>query len=146
MHLFKKEYSPEYLAQCTVIDKKYRVLFTLGEGRYAKYSSTLITAVQGQDGHQYEQPVKGGDQDHEDERQVDEYAVGDAASLLDAFINEVSILSGLEHKHIVHVKDFEINGISQRHNGSCRRIVYYTMSLAENGELFRLIEETDAFG
>jgi serine/threonine protein kinase len=31
---------------------------------------------------------------------------GHAANLLDAFINEVTILSGLDHKHIVHVKDF----------------------------------------
>ncbi len=45
MHLFKKEYPPEYLAQCNIIDKKYRVLFTLGEGRYAKYRHVLITAV-----------------------------------------------------------------------------------------------------
>jgi serine/threonine protein kinase len=29
-----------------------------------------------------------------------------SANLLDAFINEVTILSALEHKHIVHVKDF----------------------------------------
>jgi serine/threonine protein kinase len=28
------------------------------------------------------------------------------ANLLDAFINEVTVLSGLENKHIVHVKDF----------------------------------------
>lgn len=44
MHLFKKEYPPEYLSACTIIDKKYRVLFTLGEGRYAKYYRWLITA------------------------------------------------------------------------------------------------------
>jgi hypothetical protein len=28
------------------------------------------------------------------------------ANLLDAFINEVTVLSGLENEHIVHVKDF----------------------------------------
>lgn len=71
--------------------------------------------------------------------------VGYPANLLDAFINEVSILSQLEHKHIVHVKDFEINGLAQKHNGKCSRVVYYTMTLAATGDLLRLIEETDAF-
>lgn len=64
---------------------------------------------------------------------------------MDAFVNEVSILSEIEHKYVIHVKDFEINGLAQKHNGRCTRVVYYTMSLAENGELLRLIEETDAF-
>lgn len=43
--MHKKEYPSEYLSRCTVLDKKYRMLFTLGEGRYAKYYRLLITAA-----------------------------------------------------------------------------------------------------
>jgi hypothetical protein len=36
---FLREFPPEYLDNCPVIDSKYKVLFKLGTGRFSKYPS-----------------------------------------------------------------------------------------------------------
>jgi hypothetical protein len=45
MYIAKKEYPLEFISNCTIIDDKYRVLFSLGSGRYSKYGIGFIKAA-----------------------------------------------------------------------------------------------------
>lgn len=47
-----------------------------------------------------------------------------------------------KHKCIVQIIDFKVGGIYQDANGKIKRILYYVMKMANNGELFRIIKET----
>ena len=46
----------------------------------------------------------------------------------------------------MRVIDFKVNGVEVKSDGSVRTVLFYVMRLAENGEMFRLIHETEAFG
>jgi hypothetical protein len=54
-------------------------------------------------------------------------------NLIDSFLKEVGILVSAQHKKIVSIKDFKINGLCRKQNGKTKKILYYTMALAENG-------------
>lgn len=47
------------------------------------------------------------------------------------------------HKNIIKITDFQVGGIYKSPDGQIKRIMYYVMKIASNGELFRLIKETD---
>ena len=38
MNLKKREYPPEFLLKQPILSNKYRLLFSLGDGRHAKYT------------------------------------------------------------------------------------------------------------
>ena len=63
-----------------------------------------------------------------------------------SFLNEVNTLSQIHHRHIVKVIDFKVSGVKVKSDGSMKTVLFYVMRLAENGEMFRLIHETDTFG
>ena len=45
-----------------------------------------------------------------------------------------------KHKHVVEIIDFNIGGVYRKADGQVRRILYYVMKIANNGELFRIIK------
>lgn len=44
------------------------------------------------------------------------------------------------HKNIIKIIDFQLGGIYRLPDGRVKRIMYYVMKIASNGELFRLIK------
>ena len=50
-----------------------------------------------------------------------------------------------KHKNIIKIIDFQVGGVYRSPDGRVRRILYYVMQIVSNGELYRIIKETDMF-
>lgn len=57
-----------------------------------------------------------------------------------SFLNEIEMCVKSKHKHVVEIIDFNIGGVYRKADGQVRRILYYVMKIANNGELFRIIK------
>ena len=60
-----------------------------------------------------------------------------------SFLNEIRMSVKSKHKHIIKILDFNVGGICKSRNGEHKRVLYYVMKIVNNGELFRLIKETE---
>jgi len=60
-------------------------------------------------------------------------------------MNEIEIISKLDHKNIVKLNYVNLNGLCKYSNGSITSKVYYSMELVSNGELFNFIKVTPKF-
>jgi len=69
----------------------------------------------------------------------------DTSEKLDAFLNEVQILSSVYHKNIVKILEVNLLGEYKKPNGSITRVCYYVMKFAEFGELFEIMQQTENF-
>lgn len=61
------------------------------------------------------------------------------------FLNEVRMCFEAKHRNIVLILDFNVGGVYRTADGKVRRILYYVMRIAQNGELFRILTLTDPF-
>lgn len=59
------------------------------------------------------------------------------------FFKEIEMCVLSNHKNIIKITDFQVGGTYKSPDGHCHRILYYVMKIASNGELYRLIKETD---
>ena len=60
-------------------------------------------------------------------------------------MNEVKILSSLEHKNIIKLLKVNLTGQYRKADGRTKKVLYYIMKLAEFGELYDVIESTPKF-
>lgn len=66
-------------------------------------------------------------------------------SKLEAFFNEVRILSSISHKNLVQIVRVSIDGEYRKPNGTVYKVVYYIMKYAEFGELFEILQQFESF-
>ena len=59
---------------------------------------------------------------------------------LDTFLEEVRILTDVNHENVISIKYINMQGFYKKANGQVYRVVYYVMELAEYGELFNLLQ------
>ena len=59
---------------------------------------------------------------------------------LDKFLEEVRILTDVDHENVISIKYINMHGIYRKSTGQGFRVVYYVMELAEYGELFNLLQ------
>ena len=60
-------------------------------------------------------------------------------------MNEVRLLSQCSQKHVVQIISASITGTVTKSSGKKKGAVYYVMSYAKYGEIYRLIRETGRF-
>jgi serine/threonine protein kinase len=61
---------------------------------------------------------------------------------LDNFINEVKILSEMNHENIVNILYVNLNGEYRKCSGKSYKVMYYVMKIAEYGEFYKILEHT----
>jgi len=64
---------------------------------------------------------------------------------LSYFMNEVRLLSECTHKNVVQIISTSISGTIVKPSGIKKSAVYYVMSYARYGEIFKLVRETGRF-
>ncbi|KAL4490939.1 hypothetical protein ABPG72_008675 [Tetrahymena utriculariae] len=120
---------PEIQNKVRILDGKYQILYTIGEGRYAKVKLGI---------------------DMETKKKVAikimrEQSITDESSL-ELFINEVKILSQVTpNPNIVQLQRVCLNGKYTKCDGREFGVLYYVMKIAENGELFKFLMHTQKF-
>lgn len=67
------------------------------------------------------------------------------ASKLENFLQEVQLLSSVNHSHIVQIVYVNLKGECKKPNGKVVNVVYYAMKFAEYGELFEILQKTTSF-
>ncbi|EAR92948.2 Serine/Threonine kinase domain protein (macronuclear) [Tetrahymena thermophila SB210] len=120
---------PEIQNKVRILDGKYQILYTIGEGRYAKVKLGI---------------------DMETKKKVAikimrEQSITDESSL-ELFINEVKILNQVTpNPNIVQLQRVCLNGKYTKCDGREFGVLYYVMKIAENGELFKFLMHTSKF-
>jgi len=122
------DFFKEFLDNSPVLDDRYKILQTIGEGRYAK----VKLAINLEDREKYAIKIMREDQVN-------------SISKLEGFLNEVKILSSVYHKHIVEMVYVNLRGEYKKPNGKIVKVVYYVMRFAEYGELFEILQKTTSF-
>jgi len=139
---------PEFLEKRPVLDNKYRILDTIGEGRFAKFilfqnfvffNILLIAFI-------FRVKIAV---DLENERT---YAIKimresqiNTNHKMENFIKEVQLLSEIHHSHIIDILHVNLNGVYTKYDGRVIKVVYYVMKYAEYGELYNFLEHTPHF-
>jgi serine/threonine protein kinase len=59
---------------------------------------------------------------------------------LESLLNEIKLCLLAKHKTVIQILDFNIGGIYRTADGKVKRVLYYVMKIAHNGELFRLVQ------
>eukprot|EP01022_Parablepharisma_sp_SALTPOND_P001961 TRINITY_DN1080_c0_g1_i1.p2 TRINITY_DN1080_c0_g1~~TRINITY_DN1080_c0_g1_i1.p2 ORF type:complete len:352 (+),score=22.30 TRINITY_DN1080_c0_g1_i1:311-1366(+) len=120
-----------------VLDGKYKVYCTIGDGQFAKQSYLLkqqrVRLAQAVDTMEWH-AVKI----------MKEHQVNSAEKLA-YFMNEVRLLSQCSHKHVVQIISASISGALVKPTGKKKPAVYYVMCHAKYGEIYRLVRETGRF-
>jgi serine/threonine protein kinase len=57
----------------------------------------------------------------------------------------VSTLSEMNHQSLIQVKYASLNGEYRKYNGKVNHVIYYTMKIANFGELYKFLEHTPNF-
>lgn len=63
----------------------------------------------------------------------------------DSFINEISILSEMNHESLIQITYASLNGEYKKYNGKISHAIYYVMKIADFGELYKFLEHTPTF-
>ncbi|CAD8067901.1 unnamed protein product [Paramecium sonneborni] len=118
----------DYLDYASVLDDKYYIIDTIGVGRYAK----VKLAIDIQDKQKYAIKIMKIDPTTNQNK-------------LSQFINEVSHQAEFEHNNIIKIIQCSINGKYRKVDGRLCQVSYFVMELADQGELFELLEQTHQF-
>jgi len=122
------DFFKEFFTTAPTLDGCFKVLQTIGEGRYAK----VKLAISLEDRKKYAVKIMREDQVN-------------TPSKLEAFFNEVRILSSISHKNLVQIVRVSIDGEYRKPNGTVYKVVYYIMKYAEFGELFEILQQFESF-
>jgi len=122
------DFFQEFFENAPVLDNKYKILYRIGEGRYAK----VKLAINMEDKKKYAVKIMRKDQ-------------VDTAAKLENFLNEVQLLSSVYHNHVVQIVHVSVMGKYQKPNGKIKNVIYYVMKYAEYGELFEILQKTTSF-
>ncbi|CAD8142469.1 unnamed protein product [Paramecium pentaurelia] len=118
----------DYYDYASVLDDKYYIIDTIGVGRYAK----VKLAIDIQDKQKYAIKIMKIDPTTNQNK-------------LSQFINEVSHQAEFEHNNIIKIVQCSINGMYRKVDGRLCQVSYFVMELADQGELFELLEQTHQF-
>ncbi|KAM3134272.1 hypothetical protein pb186bvf_013557 [Paramecium bursaria] len=122
------EIQNDYLEYASILDDQYVIVDTIGQGRYAK----VKLAVNIVDKQQYAIKVMKSDPTNSSQK-------------IQSFINEVQTQADLEHKNIIKVIQCKIDGVYRKIDGRQNQVSYFVMELADQGDLYELIEQTPIF-
>ncbi|CAK73328.1 unnamed protein product (macronuclear) [Paramecium tetraurelia] len=127
----------DYLDYASVLDDKYFIIDTIGVGRYAKQFQNVDyhrvkLAIDVQDKQKYAIKIMKNDPTANQNK-------------LQQFINEVSHQAEFEHNNIIKIIQCSINGKYRKVDGRLCQVSYFVMELADQGELFELLEQTHQF-
>ncbi|CAD8193389.1 unnamed protein product [Paramecium pentaurelia] len=118
----------DYLEFASILDDKYYIIDTIGFGRYAK----VKLAINMEDKQKYAIKIMKTDPTTSQCRS-------------DTFINEISTQAEFDHKHIIRIIYCRMNGNYKKIDGRIQQVSYFVMELANQGELFQLLEQTQQF-
>ena len=54
-------------------------------------------------------------------------------------------MSELSHSSLIQISHVNLNGEYKKHNGKVIKVIYYTMNIADFGELYKFLEHTPTF-
>ncbi|KRX00743.1 Protein kinase-like domain [Pseudocohnilembus persalinus] len=129
---------PEFLENADILDNQYKIIHTIGEGRYAKVKIGIEIATSIKYAFKIIRRKSIDTNSELTQNQQQEQKV-------ENFISEVSILSKLYHKNIIQIKNVELKGQLKKPDGRVFEVMYYVMKLADMGELFQIIDVTSNF-
>ena len=121
-------FQPSYLQICPVLDDKYKIILTIGEGRYSKvklafdFESNKLYACK-----------------------ILRKELCFSQETVETFVQEAEILSKMSFDHIIKIKYLSVKGLLKRSNGKTDSIIYYLMEFAENGDLFSFCQNSKKF-
>ena len=126
-----------------ILDNKYKILYQIGDGQYAKYLLQLYIYI-----YIYIYRVKLSEDLGDGEMvaiKMFKNKQMDRCEKLDRFMEEVRILAQCSHKNIIKILGACISGTLIRGDGSKKSLSYIVLKYAKFGEIYRLINLTGKF-
>ena len=60
-------------------------------------------------------------------------------------LHQISILSEMDHESLIQISYASLNGKYRKYNGKVQIVIYYTMKIADFGELYKFFAHTPTF-
>jgi SNF-related kinase/serine kinase len=122
------DFYSEFFESSPILDNKYKLLHTIGEGRYAK----VKLAINMENKKKYAIKIMR-------ENQIN------SPNKLELFINEVQILASIRSNQTVQIIHANLNGEYMKADGRISKAAYYVMKYAEYGEIYKMLQNSAKF-